>query len=368
MIFSFDRKEFIDALLVGGSMAGKSKLLPILDCVKINVRGEKSSISSYNGEVAVSKRVNINSTEECALCVNKQDIDGFIRSVSDATISIEYDGSSIEIKHKKGVMSLPTFPVEEFAQPKIEKEGNAIKVDSSSLLSVITDASKFRMVKDELRPVMTCINMTANCNLLEVYASDNKSLYGSSIPLEEGSSNFMLNLTDTAIAPLKFMLERCDEVTIISCSSTFTVKSEDSFLSALKREGRYPNAKSVIPTYDTCSRMQVGTKELLEAVKRCAMTADKATAVVTISCKQPTFIEICSKDMDFNRSTTEYIDCQLEGDLSEFTVKYDCLLNVLSCIMSDTITLIVESNTQPVIVEDELAKNNTYLLMPFLPF
>lgn len=368
MLFSFNRKNFVDALLVGGSMAGKNKVLPILDCVKINVKGDKSSVSSYNGEVAITKRVEINATEEAVLCVNKQDLDGFLRSVTDETISVEYNGSSIDIKHKKGKISLPTFDPQEFAQPNIEKEGDTIKADSTPLLSAITDAYKFRTPKDDLRPIMTCINMTANGNLLEVFASDSKSLYGTSIELEEEATGFILNLTDTAIVPLKNMLEQCEEVTIINGSRNFTIKSTDALMSATKIEGRYPNAKSVIPHYEKCSRITLNAKELTEAVKRCAMTADKATAIVTISCKQPNFIEVASKDIDFNKSTVEYVDCQLEGDFIEFSIKYANLLNVLSCVKADNITLVAASERQPIVIEDELANNNTYLLMPFLPF
>ena len=164
------------------------------------------------------------------------------------------------------------------------------------------------------------------------------------------------------------MLEQCEEVTIINGSRNFTIKSTDALMSATKMEGRYPNAKSVIPHYDKCSRITLNTKELTESVKRCAMTADKATAIVTISCKQPNFIEVASKDIDFNKSTVEYVDCQLEGDLTEFSIKYANLLNVLSCVKAENVTLVAASERQPIVIEDELANNNTYLLMPFLPF
>ena len=170
MKFSFDRKGFIDALLVGGSMAGKNKVLPILECVKLNIRGEKSTISSYNGDVAITKRVSINSEEECSLCVNKQDLDLFIRSLTDDVIDVEYSGNTIVIKHKKGKLSLPTFNVDDFVQPNIEKEGDAISVDSAPLLPIIIEANKFRGIKEEFKPILSCINMVANGNLLEIFA------------------------------------------------------------------------------------------------------------------------------------------------------------------------------------------------------
>ena len=71
MKFSFNRKEFVDALLVGGSMAERNKVVPILECVKINVRRESSTISSNDGNVAITKRVSINSDEDPYLSSKK---------------------------------------------------------------------------------------------------------------------------------------------------------------------------------------------------------------------------------------------------------------------------------------------------------
>lgn len=366
MKFSFDRKEFIDALMVGGSMAGKNKVMPILECVKINVRRESSTISSYNGEVAITKRVNINSEEECSLCVNKQDLDGFIRSLTDDVIEVEYSDNTIMLQHKKGKLSLPTFKVDDFVQPNIEKEGDTIKVDSTFLLPIIIEASKFRGIKDEFKPIMSCINMVTNGNRLEISASDAISLYSSSIELGEEHPNFVLNLTDVSIAPLKNMLEQCDEVTIINGERSYTVKSEDALLSAVKLEGRYPNVKAVIPNMDNCTRIGVNVKELTDAVKRCSMNADKSASIVTIESKTPAFIEVSSNDMAYNKSTIEYVDCELDGTFDAFSIKYAALLNILSCMKSANVTIATMAANRPIIIEDELAKNNTYLMMPFL--
>ena len=366
MKFSFNRNEFIDALLVGGSMAGKNKVLPILECVKLNVRGEKSTISSYNGDVAITKRVSINSEEECSLCVNKQDLDLFIRSLTDDVIDVEYSDNTIVLKHKKGKLSLPTFNVDDFVQPNIEKEGDSIKLNSYSLLPIIVSANKFRLSKDDLRPIMSCINMNVTDKIIEISASDMMSLYSSPIELGESHPNFVLNLTDVSIAPLKNMLEHCSEVTIINSERSFTIKSDDAMLSAVKVEGRYPNVKSVIPQYENCTRICVNVKEFTNAVKRCSMNADKSASIVTIESNTPSFIEVSSNDIDYNKSTIEYVDCELDGNFNKFSVKYAQILNVLSCINSDNITIIIKSERDPIIIRDELAKKNTYLLMPFL--
>ena len=362
MKFSFDRKEFIDALMVGGSMAGKNKVMPILECVKINIRRESSTISSYNGEVAITKRVHINSEEECLVGV----IEIAAALLADDVIDVEYSDNTIVLQHKKGKLSLPTFNVDDFVQPNIEKEGDTIKVDSASFLPIIIEASKFCGINDNLRPILSCINMVTNGKLLEISASDSMSLYSSSIELAEEHPNFVLNLTEASIAPLKNMLGQCSHVTIINGERSFTVKSDDALLSAVKLEGRYPNVKAVIPNMDNCTRIGVNVKEFTDAVKRCSMNADKSASIVAIESKSPSFIEVSSNDKDFNKSTIEYVDCELDGTFDAFSIKYAALLNILSCMKSANVTIVTMAANRPIVIEDELAKNNTYLMMPFL--
>ena len=96
------------------------------------------------------------------------------------------------------------------------------------------------------------------------------------------------------------------------------------------------------------------------------MNADKSASIVTIESKTPAFIEVSSNDMDYNKSTIEYVDCELDGTFDAFSIKYAALLNILSCMQSANITIATMAANRPIVIEDELAKNNIYLSNPFM--
>ena len=56
MQIEVNRKEFISALNVGGSMAGRVKTIPILEDVKITIKGTSAVISSFDNETAITKK------------------------------------------------------------------------------------------------------------------------------------------------------------------------------------------------------------------------------------------------------------------------------------------------------------------------
>lgn len=86
MKITLDKKEFVKALQVGGSFAGKSKIMPILDCVKIRVGLDKLTIVSTDSENAISKRLNgITSDEEGTFCVNMNDLMSYIKLINTDT-------------------------------------------------------------------------------------------------------------------------------------------------------------------------------------------------------------------------------------------------------------------------------------------
>ena len=57
MELKIDRKELLSALTVGGSLAGRNKVLPILDNVKMRVKSNNLQVVSMDDQSAIQKRV-----------------------------------------------------------------------------------------------------------------------------------------------------------------------------------------------------------------------------------------------------------------------------------------------------------------------
>jgi DNA polymerase III sliding clamp (beta) subunit (PCNA family) len=53
------KKDFINALTIGGAMAGKNKTLPILESAKVEVSADTIAVHSFNGESWVTKQTKV---------------------------------------------------------------------------------------------------------------------------------------------------------------------------------------------------------------------------------------------------------------------------------------------------------------------
>ena len=63
MKITINRKSFLDALSVGGALAGKAKSIPILEQVLIRVADNTLTVVSSNSESQVLKRISIVESE-----------------------------------------------------------------------------------------------------------------------------------------------------------------------------------------------------------------------------------------------------------------------------------------------------------------
>ena len=95
----------------------------------------------------------------------------------------------------------------------------------------------------------------------------------------------------------------------------YIIKSDDKFvelrtesytLLSIMTEGEYPDYKTVIPK-DHDFNVTVNVNDLIEAIKRALIFANKESAMIVAEAKKEGTLRIVSEDIDFNTSAEEEI-------------------------------------------------------------
>ena len=187
MEIRLNKKDFVKSLQIGGSFAGKSKVLPILECVKLKRKGNTGFIISTDNENAISKMFSFESDGmDFSFCVNYKDLLSYVKLIKDETFTIEYrpsESTQIVISHTKGSTELPVQDATVFPQLKKGGEEKEFTVDAALLNNWIVDGSKF-VANDELRPVMNGIFFYFEKGKFGFCASDGTVLCTDSIDYE----------------------------------------------------------------------------------------------------------------------------------------------------------------------------------------
>lgn len=360
---TLNKKEFIKVLNIGGTFAGRSKVMPILDCVKIKVSNGNITVVSSDNENAISKKFPImETTGDTTFCVNFKDIISYIKLIDSDIIRLNVGENDVEVSHTKGKMTLPIYNADEFPALKVDDNAATVKMDSALLNNWIVVGKNF-VASDELRPVMNGLYVYCKENELGCCASDGHALFTDNIKVENVQEfNFILN--KNAFKSVCDAIQSVEEVKVKVGTRNVMFVAEGVSVIARQQEGVYPRFSSVIPK-DNSIEVKVDRKEMLNATTRSSVSASKASMLTRM--KVDGFnLEISSEDLDFNKEAREYLTIEANGNIV-IGFKASLLIQILNSISTDNVVITMKYPTRAAIFkEDDTESEKIYLLMPMM--
>ena len=359
-----DKKEFVKALQVGGSFAGKNKFLPILDCVKIKVGVDKLTVVSTDSENAISKRLNgITSDEEGTFCMNINDLVSYIKLINSDEIEINVNGNTAEVKHTKGSFTFPVENDDEF--PSIKPDDNCVEVSINAALlnNWIADGKSF-VSSDELRPVMNGLYIYCKENELGCCATDGHALFTDNVEVD-GMPDFSFVLNKNAFKPVCDAIQSIEEVKVKVGTRNVMFVADGVSVIARQQEGRFPSFKSIISN-DNNIIVRADKKQMIDSVLRCTVSENKASNLIKLSFIKNT-LNIESEDVDYNKKSIEEIDCEINAEMKCIGFKSTLLIRILNAISTPNVVINMKDPTRAAIFkEDDTESNKIYLLIPMM--
>lgn len=359
-------RDFVKDLQAGGSFAGRSKVLPILDCVKIRVNGNDGYIVSTDNENAISSRFVVEENGgDFTVCVNYKDVLGYVKLIKDDMFVMEYvpDNNTVLLKHSKGSTEIPVFDATNFPQMRKESNEAIVDIDMALLVNWIIDGSKF-VANDELRPQMNGIYFYFGSSKVGFCASDGHSLCCDEVDLIDNNdinTSFILNRNAFQAIMSSFDGEGGVNIHIGERNTTF--RNDRITIMTRNTEGKYPNFKSVIPDGNNIE-VKLDKKALLDAISRCKLSAS-ASSLLKMSFGMMS-LSIEANDIDFSKKAMENLDCQSNGEIT-IGLNGEKLSKCVSSIDTDTVVLTMSKPSTPVLIlEDDPEAKKKILLMPMM--
>ena len=294
----------------------------------------------------------------------------------DHCLNIEYctqNGENV----KKGNVSLVYFSAEAF--PRAAQPDNAsihISLPMATFSNVLSHAGKF-VSDSDLRPVMRCLCIDVAEDRSEViFVASNGhvliKLIHTNNP-DTGGSNFFRSGTPGKILVYSSFFKTFsafdgeEDIDIETNESMVRFTAGDITFVCKKADGQYPNYNSVIPRNNPYV-VTVDKRELASVVKRVALFSSESSNLIVLK-KDGMFLDISAQDLDFNMSANDQV-LITEGTCPEghsIGFKASSLLDVLTPIPSDTVTLHLSDPSRAVVVTaNESSPRALTLLMPMI--
>ena len=280
MKFSVEKDVLADAVSWTARSLAQRPPSPVLAGILITTHEGLVRLEGFDYEISSHIEIPADISEQGSILVSGKLLAEITRSLPNSTVTLETEGSKISLTCGRSRFHLATMPVDEYPTlPELPAIAGTIdgQAFSAAVSQVIVAASK-----DDTLPVLTGIKVEIENDLITFLATDRYRLALRELnwtPNQaEISTSFLIKAktlnevakTLSSSGELKLAMSENGEMVGFESSNRRTT--------SLLINGEYPKIRSLFPS-DTPIHATVRTSELMEAVRRVSVVAERNTPV-----------------------------------------------------------------------------------------
>jgi DNA polymerase-3 subunit beta len=372
MKFVVSSTELLARLLSVSRVISSKNTIPVLDNFLFVLKDGKLSITASDLETSLKASLPIeNVDEEGEITVPAKLLVDSLKEFADLPLefSTNENQTSIEITWANGNSTLPCTTADDYPTiATLSGDKTTITINSQVLLEGI-NRTLYATAEEELRPVMNGIFFDTDTESSTLVASDAHKLvcYTRHDIKSEQKSSFILPKKPASI--LKNLLSKVEEeVKIIFDQKNAYFEFESFILVCRLVEGNYPAYRSVIPKNNT-NRLIINRQDFLNSTRRVSVCSNQASSLVKLKISYNQLV-ISAQDLDFSIAAHERLSCQYDGDPMEIGFKSTFLIEILSNLSYNDISLELSDPTRAALIlpsgGNDPAEEILALIMPMM--
>ncbi|MBC7418460.1 MAG: DNA polymerase III subunit beta [Pedobacter sp.] len=367
MRFIVSTSTLLKHLQTVNGAASSSTVLPILENFLFEIKEGNLTISATDLQTSMTTAMTVDSKEDGKVAVPSKILLDTLKTLPDQPISFNIDDTTfaIEISAGEGKYKLSGENGDDFPKIPVVENASSVNLPASVLNEAITKTI-FAVSNDELRPAMTGIFCQLSPANITFVATDAHKLvrYRRMDARAEKSASFIL--PKKALTLLKAALPTTDiNVSVDYNATSAFFKFENINLICRLIDERYPDYEAVIPTNNP-NKLVIDRSLFLNTLRRVVIFANKTTHQVRLKINGSE-LNISSEDLDFANEAHERLSCQYDGEDMEIGFNARFLIEMLSNISGDEVTLELSTSNRAGLLIPQSNDENEDVLMLVMP-
>ena len=373
MKFTIEKSIILNALNNVTRALSQKLTIPVLSGIKFELKNDGLYLIASDSELTIKcfipeKDIKHSEGKGVVIIQSKYILD-IIRKMPSNDINFEKDGESkIKISTESNEYMLNCYNPDDYPNIVIDESKEFIGIKSNIFKEVINQTS-YAMSTQEVRPLLTGINLKINGDILECIATDSYRLSKKVVNIDN-KKEVSLNVVIPGrnIIELEHILEDEDEdVNIHIFNNKLMFVYKNMMIQTNLLSGTYPQTSHFIPT-DFAYMISISLRDYYDAIDRAALLAqNKERNIVKMSIQDKTMI-ITSGAAEIGKTEeTLKIDSNKKEKIEvSFSSKY--MLDALKVIKDDNILLLMNDDDKPIVIKPVNDDNLTELILPIKTF
>jgi len=309
-----------------------SHMVPILQCVKIEVTEKEMRVTGDNHEVRCSNAADIKGEEQIDFCVNFQLLIAALKSIKNQEITIKVDLKMMEVIHKQGDFKIPLEDLLSYPEAKDERLKLKAEINAEAFRKTLKIANKF-VINDDLEPMS---NVSIQIGKKTIIRSTNKiSLFYEVIKGGGDDAEILISgKASTAIHAL--MDEDINELKLKYNENMIFFKFGRKEVTIIQQSGKFPikTFDSIIDSINKSTDVEISIEKLLTSIRRVSTLSAKEKVQTIKLVFSKNNLNLSCDNIASSSKVQEDLAIKFEGD---YTIGYNSklLVEVLSVFEKD---------------------------------
>ncbi len=287
------------------------------------------------------------------------------RALSGPAVTLELRDAEhdVEIVCGPSTFHLRTLRTDDFPLlPSVEDGERGVSVPAQAFVDTVAKVARSAS-RDETRPILTGILVSASGSELRMVATDSYRLSVKQTALEEPLSQpFEANVPARALQELARIAGavQAETLTVSPRQNQIVFELDGVVLSSRLIDGQFPNYRQLLPETSE-HELRVAREELTDVVRRISLLAQK-NAPVRLAFS-PGELTVSARTPDVGEAS-EALPVPFQGEPFDIGFNPEFLRDGLESVESDDLVLKLTSPLRPGLIESADGSGFVYLVMP----
>ena len=280
MKFSVDRDVLAEAVTWTARSLSPRPPVPVLSGLLIRAEGQQVSIASFDYETSAKLQIEADVVEEGETLVSGRLLADICRSLPSAPVEFQTQDSKVYLSCRSAKFNLSSMPVGEYPElPGLPEVSGSIEgaAFAHAVSQVIIAASK-----DDTLPILTGVRVEIEGDTMTLLATDRYRLAMRELTWDPQDPQ----ISTAALVKAKTLNEVAKtlgsagqlKIALSDAHELIGFESGGRRTTSLLVDGEYPKIRALFPE-QTPIHAVVRTQELIEAVRRVSLVAERNTPV-----------------------------------------------------------------------------------------
>lgn len=362
MKFVCDGMVLSDAAMTVSKACAVKTTNQILECIRIHAENDGLTLTAYDGEISIEKKIKAEILEEGELCVNGKTFADFVGKISSFEVVIASDEKGIIIRYGDSESYMQVLPADDF--PRVMNRStdgkDYFEVKETELKSLISK-TVFCCATDESRPILKGALLEAKDGKLTATALDGFRMANSFCAIEGNSANMEIICPARTLVEISRMLDGDENLKVYADKNLLSVAVNDTVITSRLYVGGFVKKDNIYPI-DFTTRVTVKRSEMIDSVERASVLirGDKNNLVI-FDVKFGKIVINANSDMG---KVEETVAADLDGKELRIAMNGKFLLDAVKALDEENIVLSFNTSVSPFTIENAGDKTCQYLVLP----